>query len=119
MKITVLAGGLSHEREVSLSSGSLIAGALVRKGHEVCLVDLYTGKAPDGSAPRFTRDPIEPYTVSRSIPDLEALKAATGRGECRIGEGVLTLCEEADAVFIALNGDVGENGQLQALLDMA
>lgn len=119
MKITVLAGGLSHEREVSLSSGSLIAGALVRKGHEVCLVDLYTGKAPDGSAPRFTRDPIEPYTVSRSIPDLEALKAATGRGECRIGEGVLTLCEEADAVFIALHGDVGENGQLQALLDMA
>ena len=119
MKITVLAGGLSHEREVSLSSGSLIAGALVRKGHEVCLVDLYTGIAPDGSAPRFTRDPIEPYTVSRSIPDLEALKAATGRGECRIGEGVLTLCEEADAVFIALHGDVGENGQLQALLDMA
>ena len=119
MKITVLAGGLSHEREVSLSSGSLIAGALVRKGHEVCLVDLYTGKAPDGSSPRFTRDPIEPYTVSRSIPDLEALKAATGRGECRIGEGVLTLCEEADAVFIALHGDVGENGQLQALLDMA
>ena len=119
MKITVLAGGLSHEREVSLSSGSLIAGALIRRGHEVCLVDLYTGKAPDGSVPRFTRDPIEPYKVSRSIPDLEALKAATGRGERRIGEGVLPLCAEADAVFIALHGDVGENGQLQALLDMA
>jgi D-alanine-D-alanine ligase len=119
MKITVLAGGLSHEREVSLSSGSLIAGALIRQGHEVCLVDLYTGKAPDGSLPRFTRDPIEPYKVSRSIPDLEALKTATGRGERRIGEGVLTLCTEADAVFIALHGDVGENGQLQALLDMA
>ena len=82
-------------------------------------MDLYTGKAPDGSAPRFTRDPIEPYTVSRSIPDLETLKAATGRGERRIGEGVLPLCEVADAVFIALHGDVGENGQLQALLDMA
>lgn len=119
MKITVLAGGLSHEREVSLSSGSLIAGALVRRGHEVCLVDLYTGKAPDGSAPRFTRAPIEPYRVSRSIPDLEALKAAAGRGEHRIGEGVPALCAEADAVFIALHGDVGENGQLQAYLDMA
>ena len=119
MKITVLAGGLSHEREVSLSSGSLIAGALIRKGYEVCLVDLYTGKAPDGSAPRFTRDPIEPYKVSRSIPDLDALKAHAGRGERRIGEGSLALCEEADAVFIALHGDVGENGQLQALLDMA
>jgi D-alanine-D-alanine ligase len=119
MKITVLAGGLSHEREVSLSSGSLIAGALIRKGHEVCLVDLYTGKAPDGSSPRFTRDSIEPYTVSRAIPDLDTLKTATGRGERRIGEGVLPLCTQADAVFIALHGDVGENGQLQALLDMA
>lgn len=118
MKITVLAGGLSHEREVSLSSGSLIAGALVRKGHEVCLADLYTGKAIDGSAPCFTRDPIEPYKVNRAIPDLEALKVAAGQGERRIGEGVIPLCEQADAVFIALHGDVGENGQLQAFLDM-
>ena len=119
MRITVLAGGLSHEREVSLSSGSLIAAALIRKGHEVCLVDLYTGKAPDGSAPRFIRDPIQPYKVSRSIPDLEALKVSTGRGDHRIGEGVMSLCTQADAVFIALHGDVGENGRLQALLDMA
>ena len=119
MKITVLAGGLSHEREVSLSSGSLIAGALVRRGHEVCLVDLYTGKAIDGSEPVFTRDPIRPYKVSRAIPDLDALKRQTGRGERRIGEGVTTLCEAADAVFVALHGDVGENGQLQAYLDMA
>ena len=119
MKITVLAGGLSHEREVSLSSGSLIAGALVRRGHEVCLVDLYTGKAIDGSEPVFTRDPIRPYKVSRAIPDLDALKRQTGRGERRIGEGVTTFCEAADAVFVALHGDVGENGQLQAYLDMA
>ena len=118
MKITVLAGGLSHEREVSLSSGSLIAGALIRKGYEVCLVDLYTGKAIDGSAPGFTRDPIEPYRVSRTVPDLEALKVSTGNGDRRIGEGVPALCHAADAVFIALHGDVGENGQLQAFLDM-
>ena len=119
MKITVLAGGLSHEREVSLSSGSLIAGALVRRGHDVCLADLYTGKALDGSAPAFTRDPIPPYKVSRTIPDLEALKISAGRGERRIGEGITALCEAADAVFVALHGDVGENGQLQAYLDMA
>ena len=118
MKITVLAGGLSHEREVSLSSGSLIAGALIRKGHEVCLVDLYTGRAIDGAPPTFTREPIEPYRVSRMVPDLEKLKAATGQGERRIGSGILALCHEADAVFVALHGDVGENGQLQALLDM-
>ena len=118
MKITVLAGGLSHEREVSLSSGSLIAGALIRKGHEVCPVDLYTGRSIDGTPAAFTREPIEPYRVGRAVPDLDALKRSVGRGNRRIGEGVLELCREADVVFVALHGDVGENGQLQALLDM-
>lgn len=118
MKITVLTGGLSHEREVSLSSGSLIAAALVRKGHEVCLVDLYTGKAPDGSPPAFTTKPIPPYRVSPTVPDLDTLKRISGNGDRRLGEGVPALCAQADAVFIALHGDVGENGQLQAFLDM-
>ena len=60
MKITVLAGGLSHERDVSLSSGSLVAGALVRCGHEVCLVDLYTGLDLHGEKPAFTLESKEP-----------------------------------------------------------
>jgi D-alanine-D-alanine ligase len=37
MNIVVLAGGLSPEREVSLTSGSLIANALMKNGHAVCL----------------------------------------------------------------------------------
>ncbi len=118
MKITVLCGGLSHERDVSLSSGSLIAGALVRRGHEVCLVDLYTGQGLSGQTPTFTRASVEPYRVSRTVPDLAALMAATGRGALRMAPTVPALCHEADVVFIALHGDVGENGQLQAFLDM-
>ena len=43
MKIAVLAGGLSPEREVSLSSGSLIANALCACGHKVALADVYLG----------------------------------------------------------------------------
>ena len=39
MKIIVLAGGYSPEREVSLSSGSLIANALMEQGHEVFFLD--------------------------------------------------------------------------------
>ncbi len=119
MNILVLAGGLSPEREVSLTSGSLIAGALARKGHNVCTVDLYTGLSIHGTSPVFSREPIPPYTVGKQIPDLEALMAATGRGQCRIAPNVPTLWGEADVVFIALHGDVGENGQLQAALDMA
>ncbi len=118
MKITVLCGGLSPERDVSLSSGSLIAAALVRKGHEVCAVDLYTGKAPSGGEPAFTSEPIEPYRVGRSVPDLEALMRDSGRGEVRMAPNIHDLCREAEVVYIALHGDVGENGQLQAFLDM-
>ena len=52
MNIVVLMGGLSPERDVSLTSGSLIANALIRKGHRVCLLDVYLGtslsqKTPD------------------------------------------------------------------------
>ena len=43
MNIVVLAGGLSPERDVSLSSGSLIANSLIRSGHRVLLVDVYMG----------------------------------------------------------------------------
>ena len=43
MKIVVLAGGLSPERNVSLSSGTMIAEALREKGHQAALVDLYFG----------------------------------------------------------------------------
>ena len=43
MKIVVLAGGTSTERDVSLSSGNGVYNALKGKGHEVVLIDLYLG----------------------------------------------------------------------------
>ena len=50
MKIVVLAGGISPERDVSLCSASLIANALLNKGHEVAFVDVYVG-IPEGTLP--------------------------------------------------------------------
>lgn len=43
MKIAVLAGGLSTERNVSLVSGKKIANALREKGHDVFLIDSFLG----------------------------------------------------------------------------
>ena len=43
MKIVVLAGGLSPERNVSLSSGAMVCEALRSKGHRTALVDLFFG----------------------------------------------------------------------------
>ncbi len=118
MKITVLAGGLSPERDVSLTSGSLIANALRRKGHEVALVDVYLGcKAKIALPALFTTEEETPYSVSEKEPDLAALKAMSGNGEALIGVNVIELCKLADVVFLALHGAMGENGQLQALLD--
>ncbi|RAZ93907.1 D-alanine--D-alanine ligase, partial [Klebsiella oxytoca] len=43
MKILVLAGGLSPERNVSLSSGAMVCEALRKRGHQVAMMDLFYG----------------------------------------------------------------------------
>ncbi len=119
MNIVVLAGGLSPERNVSLSSGSLIAAALRRKGHKVLLLDVYLGIELERDTELlslFSSEKGEEYTVSSTVPDLDALKKQKG-GEELIGKNVIRVCEVADVVFLALHGGMGENGQLQATLD--
>lgn len=121
MNILVLAGGLSPERDVSLSSGSKIASALIERGHRVAMVDVYMDL---GELPRFSDEPIPPCSAAETEPDLDALRAERialrggeeGSGEL-IGRGVVDACRAADVVFLALHGGMGENGQLQALLD--
>ncbi len=117
MNITVLAGGLSPERDVSLTSGSLIANALRRKGHRVALVDVYLGTDANDLASLFISEEMPAYRVSETEPDLQKLKAESGNGEALIGKNVIALCHLADVVFLALHGAMGENGQLQATLD--
>lgn len=119
MNIVVLMGGLSPERDVSLTSGSLIANALIRRGHRVCLLDVYLGTelSEKGLDECFVTEPYPAYSVSEQVPDLEAIKAMSGNGEAKIGPFVIPICKFADVVFMALHGDMGENGQLQATLD--
>lgn len=47
MKVVVLAGGISTERDVSLSSGMMIYHALKESGHQVVLLDVYLGYEGD------------------------------------------------------------------------
>ena len=119
MNIVVLMGGLSPERDVSLTSGSLIANALIRKGHRVCLLDVYLGTrlSEKGMDECFVTTEYPLYSVSEEVPDLEAIKAQSGNGDAKIGAFVIPICKYADVVFLALHGDMGENGQLQATLD--
>ncbi|MBO5271154.1 MAG: D-alanine--D-alanine ligase [Clostridia bacterium] len=120
MKIAVLAGGLSPEREVSLTSGSLIANALAAEGHKVVLVDVYLGKElPEGEsvASLFSSDVTYSHTVSEVEPDLDALMRESGNGSALVGKNVIEICRAADVAFLALHGASGENGQIQATLD--
>lgn len=119
MNIVVLMGGLSPERDVSLTSGSLIANALIRKGHRVCLLDVYLGTqlSEKGLDECFLTEPYPAYSVGEQVPDLQAIKQMSGNGDAKIGANVIPLCKYADVVFMALHGDMGENGQLQATLD--
>lgn len=118
MKIVVLAGGYSPERDISLSSGSLIANALLRRGHAVALVDVYRGiRTPEEATFKTGTETEYHYSIPEQEPDLAALRESLGGQTDLIGPGVLELCKSADMTFVALHGAMGENGQLQATLD--
>jgi len=121
MKIIVLAGGTSTERDVSLSSGSRIYKALKKKGHKAVLLDVYLGYEGDteGIFERDTDWAAQIGAIGEKNPDLEAVKALRkDGGKSFFGPNVLELCQSADAVFMALHGANGEDGKVQACLEL-
>ena len=123
LKIVVLAGGLSPERNVSLSSGTKIAQALRSLGHRAALVDMYFGLEdyPGLGAEELYDAPAPErwQAVDRQAPDLAEVRRSrkwTGKGD--FGPGVLELCQGADLVFLALHGQCGEDGRVQAAFDL-
>ncbi len=121
MKIVVLAGGISTERDVSLISGTMIYRALKEKGHQAILLDVYLGY--EGNLTDiFERD--EDWTkeiggIKEENPDIEKIKAMRPDGEKMFfGPNVISICQSADVVFMALHGENGENGKIQACFDL-
>lgn len=119
MKIAVICGGLSNERDVSITSGSCVARALRERGHEVVLVDLFLGYNGEfenvNELFKAEQDGFS-YSVSEEAPDLNKLLDESNG--IRIGTNVIDICKAADICFLALHGEEGENGKLQATLDM-
>lgn len=119
MKIAILAGGLSPERNVSLSSGCKVCAALRERGHQAALIDLYLGTAGDPAALFDAPIPEELTRIGRQAPDLAAVQAARRSGGVgQFGPGVLELCGLADVVFLGLHGACGEDGRVQAAFDL-
>lgn len=113
MNITVLLGGVSAERDVSLSSGLRIAVALREKGHKVTCLD-----PAEGVLTRETEVELLHTGVGSEPPTLEAL-AGLAKASLSPTLGSLPEIGNADCVFLALHGGQGEDGTVQALLDMA
>ena len=121
MKIVVLAGGLSPERNVSLSSGAMVCEALRSRGHKVALLDLFFGvEGTDRTADPFEAPIPQAFKkVSPEAPDLaQVRRSRRDQSPSAIGQGVLELCAQADVVYLALHGACGEDGRIQATLDL-
>ena len=121
MKIVVLAGGLSPERNVSLSSGTMACNAFLKAGHQAILLDLFFGM-PELNVPAehlfVNAAPLPPAAISEAEPDLNAIAASRPQGwSDRIGLNVIEICQAADIVYMALHGADGENGSVQKVFD--
>src|SRR5699024_11201871 len=110
MKIIVLAGGLSTERDVSLVSAAGICRTLLEKGHDAFLLDVFFGleNPPENLEDVFTM-PGHGLEIAGNIsedePDLEAVKASRpDQSDCFFGPNVIDLCRMADITFIGLPG---------------
>jgi D-alanine-D-alanine ligase len=112
MKIAVLFGGTSQERDVSIASAAQIVPALRGLGHEVIAIDTVTGRLSSEAEQKLLTSGVGPQPPSTTIL-------------ANMRESALALTSNAsdirdvDVVFLALHGGAGEDGRVQAVLDLA
>jgi len=112
VRIAVFFGGRSEERAVSVASGAQIIDALTQRGHDVVAVDTAHGILSGAERARLSETGIE------SVQPTEDTLALVREGTPPIIRWTAELTG-VDVVFIALHGGSGEDGTLQALLDLA
>jgi D-alanine-D-alanine ligase len=108
-RIAVLMGGTSAERDVSLASGIRITEALRACGHEVTAVDTVYGRLSAADEHRLLAGGV----VKTAPPDTKMLV-----GMNAAMQGTLRALPSADVLFLALHGGHGEDGTIQALLNL-
>lgn len=111
MRIAVLFGGTSSERDVSIASGSQVVKALREAGHDVIAVDTATGVLGKADENKLLTAGVAP------VPPEEASLDMLRSGDT---SAIVSAPELAgiDVIFLALHGGTGENGTLQAMLEL-
>ena len=112
MKITVLTGGSSSERDVAIASAAQVVTALRARGHQVAVVDTARGFVPEEAEVSV----LSP-AVGTAPPAIEHL-VELERNVLLSGLAGLPVTRDADVLFLALHGGRGEDGTLQAVLDV-
>ncbi|NNF12389.1 MAG: D-alanine--D-alanine ligase [Gemmatimonadetes bacterium] len=105
-------GGTSDERDVSLASGVEVARALRAAGHEVLAVDTTRGVLSGDEEARLLEGGVR--VAPPASGELDTLDE--GQTVALTREPSL---ESVDLFFLALHGGSGEDGTIQALLDVA
>ena len=133
MKIVVLGGGLSTERQVSLVTATNVCKALRKLGHQAVFVDTFfgledfPGKPEEDQTEETTEKEVfdsenglcREVSVATVAPDIEAVKKSRKyKSPSKLGKGVLEVCALADCVFLGLHGEDGEDGKIQAALEL-
>ena len=106
MKIAVLAGGISSERDVSLSSGGMIYYAFRERGHKAVLLDVYLGieGETEGIFDLDTDWAAQIGGIREENPDIEAVKAQRSREVREMGYRQLSLFENMPGGGLRLSG---------------
>src|SRR5437764_14849031 len=107
-------GGTSSERDVSLASGLRIAEALRTRGHEVRVVDTAKGALSEADERRLLSE-----RVVKALPPTPAELARMSAESLADTAARLPRRGDCDVAFLALHGGRGEDGTIQALLDLA
>ncbi|HEX6994780.1 MAG TPA: D-alanine--D-alanine ligase [Gammaproteobacteria bacterium] len=108
MKVAVLFGGESMERDVSVASASQVVQALRARGHDVVAVDAVRGVLSPADEKALLTGQVDRLPPAK-VDDRAALPVVANRPDLR----------DADLVFLAMHGGSGEDGTVQAVLDLA
>ncbi len=112
MRVTVLTGGTSAERDVAIASAVQVITALRSRGHEVAVVDTARGYIPEADERSLLSG-----SVGVTPPSSDQLQGLE-QGLLLSGLGNMAAVRKADVLFLALHGGRGEDGTLQTLLEM-
>lgn len=102
LKIALLVGGSSPEREVSKESSKSIAEAIKALGHQLVLIDPSYGSNQPKEENDFFAE--KDFTEVKTENYVEAINSA--------------VLDDVDLVFLGLHGKYGEDGTVQSLLEL-